>query len=63
MITKEPNKGTSQGKIAIVVRSTDNFATRASTNSTIPIGGGPRENNRLNTPPTPKRNRTRTPLF
>src|SRR5688572_6315895 len=31
--------GTSQGRIAIVVRSNERFATRASTNSTMPIGG------------------------
>ena len=33
------SSGTSQGKIAMVVRSTDSFATRDKTNSTMPSGG------------------------
>ena len=33
------NSGTSQGRIAMVVRSTDSLATRDSTNSTMPSGG------------------------
>ena len=34
-----PNKGTNQGKIAMVVRSTLKLATRANTNKTMPMGG------------------------
>ncbi|MHC2356859.1 hypothetical protein ACVMB3_006381 [Sinorhizobium meliloti] len=33
------NSGTSHGRIAIVVRSTESFATRDSTKSTMPSGG------------------------
>ena len=39
MSNKLPSKGTNQGKIAMVVRSTLRFATRASTNNTMPMGG------------------------
>src|SRR5690606_6360726 len=39
MMISARNSGTSQGRIAIVVRSTDSFDTRASTNSTMPSGG------------------------
>src|SRR5258706_16178444 len=46
--------GTSQGNIAIVVRSTDSFAVRDSTNSTVPSGGGKRPDIRFSTITSPK---------
>src|SRR5213078_3484043 len=50
----DKSSGTSHGKIAIVVFSTDSRATRASTNSTIPIGGCSKPIIRFNTITNPK---------
>ena len=48
------NNGTSHGRIAIVVRSTESFATLAKTNNTNPIGGCNRPIMRFNTITRPK---------
>src|SRR5258708_39190532 len=56
------NRGTSQGNIAIVVRSTDSFAVRDSTNSTVPRGGGRGADLRLRTHPRPQGTRA-SPRF
>ena len=39
MAAKDRNSGANQGRIAMVVCSTDNFDTRARTKSTMPRGG------------------------
>ena len=49
-----PSSGTSHGRIAIVVRSSDSSRTRASTNSTMPIGGCSRPIIRFSTTIRPK---------
>ena len=46
--------GISQGRIAMVVRSSDNLAMRESTNSTIPSGGCSSPIMRLSVITTPK---------
>src|SRR5262249_44419022 len=51
---REGHSGTSHGMIAIVVFSTDSPDTRASTNSTIPIGGCRRPIIRFSTMTRPK---------
>src|SRR5688572_26875752 len=52
--TSAIKSGTSQGKMAMVVRSTLSFATRASTNSTMPMGGCNRPIIKLSTITSPK---------
>ena len=54
MAISEPRRGMSQGRIAMVARSIERFATRASTNSTMPSGGWSRPIIRLSVMTTPK---------
>ena len=63
MMASDPSSGTSHGRIAIVVRSTDSFATRASTNSTMPIGGCNRPIIRFSTITRPKWTRSMPRLW
>src|SRR6187200_3180542 len=54
MMARLTSSGTSHGRIAIVVRSNESPATRASTKRTIPIGGWSRPIIRLSTLTRPK---------